>query len=82
MVNDFEIDRCVCFDLRFDELKRKLDERPVTMDQIAKRFGCGSCCGLCRPYIERMLETGETVFTEILHSGDAEPSSDGATRRG
>jgi len=29
-----------------------------------------------------MLETGETVFTEILYNGDAEPSSDGATRRG
>jgi hypothetical protein len=29
-----------------------------------------------------MLETGETVFTEILHNGDAEPSSEGATRRG
>lgn len=82
MSNDFEIDRCVCFDLRFADLKTKLAERPATVDQIAKRFGCGSCCGLCRPYIERMLRTGETVFTEVLHSDDAEPRTDGQARRG
>jgi bacterioferritin-associated ferredoxin len=81
MSNDFEIDRCVCFNIRFDELKQKLAERPATMDQVARRFGCGSCCGLCRPYIERMLETGETVFNEVLHGDDAEPRTDGASRR-
>lgn len=68
MTNDLEIDRCVCFDLRFSDLKRKLDERPADLEQIARRFGCGSCCGLCRPYIERMLKTGETVFHEVLHA--------------
>jgi bacterioferritin-associated ferredoxin len=82
MTNDFEIDRCVCFNLRFAELQQKLDGRPSNMDQIAKRFGCGSCCGLCRPYIERMLETGETVFAEVLHPNDTEPSADGSARRG
>jgi len=68
---DLVIDRCTCFDLRFSDLKKKLEERPATMDQIARRYGCGSCCGICRPYIERMLETGETVFHEILTEGDA-----------
>lgn len=86
MPKDFEIDRCVCFDVRFSDLKQKLAERPATMDQIARRFGCGSCCGLCRPYIERMLETGETVFAEVLHAGDARerqaPSADDRGRRG
>lgn len=80
--NDFEIDRCVCFNIRFADLKQKLDERPASMDQIARRFGCGSCCGLCRPYIERMLETGQTVFSEILHQDDAKPSVDGHGRGG
>ncbi len=68
---DLVIDRCVCFDLRFSDLKRKVEERPATMDQIARRYGCGSCCGICRPYIERMLETGETVFNEVLRGDDA-----------
>jgi len=69
---DLVIDRCTCFDLRFSELKRRVEERPATMDQIARRYGCGSCCGICRPYIERMLETGETVFHEIITARDAD----------
>jgi hypothetical protein len=82
MKNDFEIDRCVCFDLRFSDLKRKLDERPATLDQVASRFGCGSCCGLCRPYIACMLETGQTVFTEVLRPTDADDGvASGDTRR-
>jgi hypothetical protein len=28
-----------------------------------------------------MLETGETVFNEVLHGDDAEPRTDGASRR-
>jgi len=31
-----------------------------------RETGCGAQCGLCRPYLRRMLETGETVFAEIL----------------
>lgn len=76
MSSDFEIDRCVCFDLRFSDLKRRVDERPATMSDIARRYGCGSCCGLCRPYIERMLETGETVFREVLHPSDTGPGTE------
>lgn len=82
MTNDFEIDRCVCFNLRFAELQQKLEGRPSSMDQIARRFGCGSCCGLCRPYIARMLETGETVFNEVLRADDADDGvAGGGTRR-
>ena len=48
--------RCVCGDTTFEELKRL-----ETMEEI-ERSGCGVSCGLCRPYLERMLETGETAF--------------------
>lgn len=71
MTKPIEIDRCVCFDVRFSELKRKLGEQPANLEQIGRRFGCGSCCGICRPYIERMLETGETVFHEVLTDSGA-----------
>jgi bacterioferritin-associated ferredoxin len=33
---------------------------------ILEATGCGGQCGLCRPYLERMLETGQTVFFELL----------------
>jgi bacterioferritin-associated ferredoxin len=28
--------------------------------------GAGAECGLCRPYLRRMLRTGETAFYELL----------------
>lgn len=61
-----EIDRCVCHDLRFSEVQAQLGGRPTTLDAIARRFGCGASCGTCRPYLARMLRTGETVFHEII----------------
>lgn len=66
MGSRIEIDRCVCYDVRFETLKCALDERPRTLDEIRSEFGCMDCCGMCRPYIERMLETGETVFHQII----------------
>jgi bacterioferritin-associated ferredoxin len=32
--------------------------------------GCGTHCGRCRPYLERMLATGETVLP-VLRTLDA-----------
>ncbi len=53
------IHRCVCGETAFAELwsvgVRTLDE--------AARHGCGVSCGLCRPYLIRMFETGETSFS-------------------
>jgi bacterioferritin-associated ferredoxin len=71
MGSRIEIDRCVCYDVRFETLKRALDERPRTLEEIRSEFGCMDCCGMCRPYIERMLETGETVFHQIILPQDA-----------
>jgi bacterioferritin-associated ferredoxin len=28
--------------------------------------GAGAQCGLCRPYLRRMLQTGETAFRALL----------------
>ena len=68
MTSGIEIDRCVCFDLRFEVIQNACRERPRTFTEIAEEFGCGSSagCGFCQPYIERMLKTGETKFNEIL----------------
>jgi bacterioferritin-associated ferredoxin len=66
MATGISIDRCVCFERSFVELKIRAQENKLDADGIARRYGCGSCCGLCRPYIERMLETGQTSFHEIL----------------
>jgi bacterioferritin-associated ferredoxin len=36
---------------------------------VMRETGCGAQCGLCRPYLRRMLRTGQTEFHELL-SGD------------
>ena len=66
MAKGIEIDRCVCFDTSFSALKERLNGRVRTIEEIRAEFGCSSCCGICQPYIERMLATGETVIHEII----------------
>jgi NAD(P)H-nitrite reductase large subunit len=60
--------QCVCFEKTFQELK---EAGVLTLSEVIERFGCTTGCGLCKPYILRMLETGETEF-EILVSPELE----------
>ena len=62
----YRIDRCVCFEVTFEQLKRCADDEGLALDELQQRFGCGRGCGLCLPYIRRMLETGQTCFHEPL----------------
>jgi NAD(P)H-nitrite reductase large subunit len=59
------IRRCVCFQTTFAELKLR-GYQSVT--EIATDVGCTTGCGLCRPYIEAMLRTGETAFAVFTPS--------------
>ena len=38
----------------------------AALRNVMRQTGCGDTCGLCRPYLRRMLTTGETVFHELL----------------
>jgi bacterioferritin-associated ferredoxin len=38
---------------------------------VMRETGCGAQCGLCRPYLRRMLRTGQTEFHELLSGDDA-----------
>lgn len=60
------IDRCVCRQRDFAELLRLAQLNHWDLDALASATGCSRQCGLCRPYLRRMLSTGETVFGEIL----------------
>ena len=42
------------------------------LDELVAATGCGAGCGLCRPYLRRMLATGETEFRELLREDAAE----------
>jgi bacterioferritin-associated ferredoxin len=60
------IDRCVCLNRRFAELLPLAREAGWDLAALTAATGCGGQCGLCRPYLRRMLANGETVFTEII----------------
>lgn len=62
--------RCVCAAVSFAEMKLS---GAKTLDEINHRFDAGINCGLCVPYIQRMLETGEVEFdaSSISYSCEA-----------
>jgi bacterioferritin-associated ferredoxin len=47
----------------------------LSLTQLEDRFGCGTGCGLCRPYVRRALRTGVTVFNQIVHEADEPPAA-------
>ena len=57
------VDRCICYSKPFCELKEIAERESV--DDVASLQACvdfGLKCGLCKPYVERMLRTGRTRF--------------------
>ncbi|MDR3690680.1 MAG: hypothetical protein P4L46_14980 [Fimbriimonas sp.] len=66
-MTDFDDDplpvkRCVCFEMSFASLKAA---GVRSADEAEARFGCGSKCGACVPYIQLMIYTGRTEFAVI-----------------
>jgi bacterioferritin-associated ferredoxin len=57
---------CVCRRTPFAQLLPLARAGGWGLDELARETGCGAGCGLCRPYLRRMLETGETEFRELL----------------
>lgn len=53
------VTRCVCTDRTFAELK---EEGLMTLEAIQDRYGCGTYCTSCVPYLYEMIRTGETEF--------------------
>jgi NAD(P)H-nitrite reductase large subunit len=57
------VDRCVCFNKTFKELKITAGLHGcTTIPELKKYVIFSENCKLCVPYIEKMLETGETEF--------------------
>ncbi len=75
------VDRCVCFDVTFAEMKSHLAERDdgastqpnAALDILRARFGCGRGCPLCVPYIRAMLTTGRIAFAPDDPAIDSKP---------
>lgn len=57
---------CVCRRFPFDRLLPLARTHGWDLEDVMRETGCGDNCGLCRPYLRRMLATGETVFSDLL----------------
>jgi bacterioferritin-associated ferredoxin len=64
------IDRCLCERKTFGELVATAERHRLDLPALAEQEGCGTHCGWCVAYLRRALETGQTVFHELL---DKEP---------
>lgn len=54
------VDRCYCHGVPFILLKDLAEIWGPDLDRLSQITGCGTGCGMCRPYIRLMLETGKT----------------------
>ncbi|MEM8600086.1 MAG: (2Fe-2S)-binding protein [Bacteroidota bacterium] len=61
------IDRCYCFQQTFACLKETAAATGAdSVAALQAHVTFGQKCKLCHPYTRRMLQTGETVFHEII----------------
>ena len=73
-MSGLRIDRCFCFVRTFSDLRDVAEAAGArTVDELQGHVRFGEQCGLCRPYVRRMLRTGETVFAEIVTEADEPP---------
>lgn len=57
---------CLCRGITFAALLPRARSAGWDLAALMRETGCGAGCGLCRPYLRRMLATGETSFRELL----------------
>ena len=56
------VTRCVCTHMSFTELLSWAEDRGLkTVEELSDSLGCGIKCGMCAPFLEYALETGETI---------------------
>ena len=57
---------CICMGMPFERLLPLARAEGWDLEAVVRETGCGDRCGLCRPYLRRMLRTGETAFYDLL----------------
>ena len=64
------VSRCICMRMPFDQLLPLARAGGWDLADVMRETGCGAQCGLCRPYLRRMLRTGQTAFSDLLGEDD------------
>ena len=60
------VSRCICRQTAFADLLPRARAAGWTLADLMRETGCGAQCGLCRPYLKKMLQTGDTIFHQLL----------------
>ena len=61
------VDRCLCFNKKFSQIKEIVDKNNIRdITELKKYVLFGDNCRLCLPYVERMLKTGKTEFEPMF----------------
>lgn len=59
----FLVTKCICHNKNFSEIKKYVEDHNIEkVEELQSQNYCSNGCGLCLPYIELMLETGEISF--------------------
>lgn len=73
MLPEKPVRACLCYPHSFTELQRLAEQNGwQTVADITAAVGCGGGCGLCGPYLARMLTTGETAFDILPRASDTQ----------
>jgi bacterioferritin-associated ferredoxin len=57
------VTKCVCRRITFAEIKEIANQRGVALiDHLIEDKVCCTGCGMCKPYVKKMLATGEVEF--------------------
>lgn len=62
-----KISHCICHEVSFASIKALAEkEKTVDINVLQEKLPFALNCGMCLPYINRSLKTGETVFGELI----------------
>jgi NAD(P)H-nitrite reductase large subunit len=64
------VDRCVCYEKTFSEMKALIDAKRLnTIEELKKYMVFGENCKICIPYVQMIFKTGKTSFDVIPFMG-------------
>lgn len=62
-MSSYTVSKCVCHKRSFLEIKKFANEHDIdSLESLQDRDYCCNGCGMCKPYVEMIFETGETEF--------------------
>jgi len=62
-MDSYTVSSCLCHSCSFEKIKQVAADRDIeTVEQLQEEDICGTSCGMCIPYVEMVLENGQTAF--------------------